>query len=167
MNVREVDHVAVAVHSIPDALRLFMDALGGRFVAGGDDERLEIRTVWIKVGGFKLELMQPLRESSYLARFLERHGQGFHHLTIFVEDVERAIRELEAKGFEVVDTDLSSTRWRETFVRPRSGFGTLIQVVDTDYDRWNEPFPGITLADVLAGRVVWRDNRPQPRDEAG
>jgi len=171
MNVRQVDHVAVAVGSLPDALRLFMDTLGGTFVTGGDTERDDIRTVQLKLGGVKVELMQPIGEDSYLQRFIDKHGQGFHHMTIFVEDLYEAIASLEGAGYEVVDTNPASPLWRETYVRPRSGFGTLLQIVQTDR-AWDGPFDGITLEAILNGDVVWRDDiptlrspeEPRPRD---
>ena len=162
MNVLEVDHVAVAVSSIPEALKLYLDTLGGEFISGGDSPNDDMRTVQLKVGGLKIELMQPIGEDSYLQRFIDRHGQGFHHMTIFVEDILEAIATLEAKGYEVVDTDTSSPLWEETYVRPRSGFGTLIQIVQTDR-RWDEPFEGITLEAILNGDVQWRDNIPTLR----
>jgi methylmalonyl-CoA/ethylmalonyl-CoA epimerase len=88
-----------------------------------------------------------------------------------VEDLYEAIAELEAAGYEVVDTNPASPLWRETYVRPRSGFGTLIQIVQTNRG-WNEPFEGITLEAILNGDVVWRDDiptlrspeEPRPRD---
>jgi methylmalonyl-CoA/ethylmalonyl-CoA epimerase len=163
MKVLQVDHVAVAVNSLPEALRLFAGTLGGTFITGGDSERDDIRTVQLELGGLKIELMQPIGEDSYLQRFIDKHGQGFHHMTVFVEDLFEAIATLEADGYEVVDTDPSSPPWRETYVRPRSGFGTLIQIVQTDR-AWDEPFEGITLAAILDGDVQWRDNIPTLRE---
>lgn len=160
MNQARFDHVAIATWSIREALPLFIDVMGGEFLRGADDERLRIRTLQIKLPpGVKVELMEPLDTSSYLHAFLTRHGPGFHHLTLFFEDIEKVMAHLSAEGFELVDTDLSDPNWRETFIRPRSGFGTLLQLVETDLD-WLEPDPDITVEDVLAGRLVWRNSRP-------
>jgi methylmalonyl-CoA/ethylmalonyl-CoA epimerase len=153
MNVRKVDHIGIAVQSLAEAAKLFVDALGGEFVAGGDDERLRIRTVQIRLGDFKIELMEPLDPDSYLQRFLDRRGPGFHHLTIFVDDVAAAAEALERRGYETVDLDTSSPAWREVYVRPRSGFGTLLQLADTDTS-WDISFPGVTLDAVVDGRVL-------------
>ncbi len=160
--VRTVDHVAVAVPSIAAALPLYQDLLGGRFVMGGDDDERGLRTLQLQLPNVKLELMEPLRPDSGVQRFLDRRGPGFHHMTIFVEDVEQTVTELESEGFEVVDTDLTSPRWRETYLRPRSGFGALLQIVDTDA-RWDMPSDEVTLHDVLEGRAEWHAHRPQLR----
>jgi len=153
------DHVAVAVHDPRDGVALFGDALGGRFLFGGDNDRQGIRIVQIVLpGGMKIELISPLRDDAPVARFLERRGPGVHHITLIFADVEVAVARLTACGYEVVDVELGSPHWREAFVRPRSGLGTLLQLADTTM-RWDEPPPsGITLDDVLAGRVVFTDD---------
>jgi len=157
INVKKIDHVAIAVWSIPEALKLFRDLLGGKFIVGGDDERLGIRTLQLCLPpGVKIELMQPLRVDSYLQLYLEERGEGFHHMTIIVENLEKAIKEFQEQGFEVVGTDLSQAEWRETFLRPKFGFGTLLQVVDTIIN-WDIPLSGIKEEDVLAGRVIWQN----------
>jgi methylmalonyl-CoA/ethylmalonyl-CoA epimerase len=161
--IQSVDHVAIALPSIEPALPLFVDVFGCEYVAGGDDERLGIRTIQLTLAQTKVELMQPLREDSYLQRYLDRHGSGFHHLTVFVADLRDAIDALEGRGFEVVDTNFDPP-WRETYIRPRSAFGTLIQVVEVDetYDPGGaEP----TLGDAVAGRSVWVNARPALRTE--
>jgi methylmalonyl-CoA/ethylmalonyl-CoA epimerase len=158
------DHVAIAVTSIRDAARLFRDVFGAEFVSGGDDERIQIRTAqYLLPPGVKIELMEPMSEESYLHRYLEKRGPGFHHVTAFFDNIEDVISDLTANGIEVVDTDLSDSGWRETYIRPRHGFGTLLQLVDTDRD-WSRPIPGITEEAVLEGRVVWEGSTPRLRD---
>ncbi len=164
--VRDIDHVAVAVESIEDALVLFSDVLGGRFVSGGDDDASGVRAVRVQLPGLRIELLQPLRDDTVLRGYLDRHGQGLHHLTMLVPDLDEAITELEEAGFETTGTNRSRSWWMESYIRPRSGFGALIQIVETD-ERWDVPVPGLTIEDVLAGRAVWRDGRARLRDEDG
>jgi methylmalonyl-CoA/ethylmalonyl-CoA epimerase len=165
MNVRAIDHIAIAVWSIPDALSLFRDILGAKFITGGDDEERGIRILQLSFPpGVKIELMEPLNQESFLHRDLEMRGEGFHHLTLFFDDLEPVIENLPTQGIEIAGTDLRSPGWRETFIRPSSGFGTLLQLTDTTLD-WCEPAPGITAEDVVNGRVVWRDNRPHLKNE--
>jgi methylmalonyl-CoA/ethylmalonyl-CoA epimerase len=163
--VQRFDHVAVAVWDLAEAVPLYRDLLGGELISGGDDDRLHIRTLQLRYPpGVKVELMQPLREDSYLAAYLRRHGPGFHHMTCFVADVAEAAQRLTAAGFETVDTATGNPWWRETFVRPSSGFGTLIQLAATDLE-WTRPVvpEGATVEDVLAGRLVWERSRPRWR----
>jgi methylmalonyl-CoA/ethylmalonyl-CoA epimerase len=163
--LERLDHIGIAVRSIEEALPLFVDVLGAQFVLGGDDPYYGIRTIQLRLEpGVKLELMQPLRDDSYLHGYLDERGQGFHHLTAFVKDIEAFIEEVTANGYEVVDTKLDHPVWKVTYIRPSSGFGTLLQVAQTNTD-WDHPVPGVTLERVLAGEIVWWDERPTPREQ--
>ena len=153
--IDRVDHIGVAVRSIASAVPLYRDAFGGTLMYGGDDRRLGIRSVVYKLANFKIEILEPLSDSSYLADFIEQHGEGFHHITLAVDDVSKTIGDLTGSGFEVVDTDLSSRElWQETYVRPSSGFGLLIQIVKTPIS-WDEQHPSMTVEQVLNGEWLW------------
>ena len=156
MGLRHIDHLGIAVPSIAEAAALFVGLLGGRVTNGGDDPIMGIRTVQLTFeGGFRLELLEPLREDSGVARFLARRGPGFHHMTVMVRDIEAAIAELEQAGFELVDTDLDTDPlWRATYVRPRSGFGILLQVVESPID-WSRSMPDVTLERIVGGELTW------------
>lgn len=121
------DHTAVAVRSLKDALPLFMDALGGEYLMGGDIDGV---WRWFQIrypDGRKLELLEPLGEG-FLSRFLEKHGEGLHHITFKTDDIEWAIARLQDRGYELVDINTSDEHWKEAFVRPSNAFGTLIQI---------------------------------------
>ena len=154
-----VDHVALAMADPGEGVALFGGALGGEFLFGGDNDRQGIRIVQFALpGGMKIELISPLHEDAAVARFLARRGPGVHHITMIFADVEVAVARLTASGYEIVDVDLANPAWREAFVRPRSGCGTLLQLADSTA-RWDRPTDaGITLDDVLAGQVVFTDD---------
>jgi methylmalonyl-CoA/ethylmalonyl-CoA epimerase len=100
-----------------------------------------------------------------VAKFLEKRGEGLHHITFFVDDVVDAEHALHAAGYETVDTHLEDAGWRETYLRPKSGFGALIQLADTDKDSWTEATADYTLEEVLAGEVIWVDGATAARRE--
>jgi methylmalonyl-CoA/ethylmalonyl-CoA epimerase len=155
--VQRIDHIAIAVRDLRPAVALFQGVFGGQFMHGGDDPSLDIRTLQLRLPpGIKIELMTPTKPTSYLQAHIDKKGEGFHHMTILVDDVEHTISELSDAGFGLVDTDLSHPKWRETFVRPSQGFG-LLQVVDSTGD-WATPTTEYTIENVLAGEVVWRNH---------
>jgi methylmalonyl-CoA epimerase len=157
IGVRQFDHVCLAVRDLDRACKLFIDVMGGRFVGGGDNPKLGVRAVQIKMGKVKVELLQPLEPNGYLDRYIDKHGEGFHHITMYVDDVEAADAALNAAGYGTVDLNTDSDDWRETFVRPSSAFGALIQL-STPKDPWPDEIPGLTLETVLAGNVGVLDN---------
>jgi len=122
----ELDHVAVAVHSIKRALRLYRDALGGEYLMGGDSGSWR----WLQVrfpNGGKVELLEPLGEG-FLSRFLEKHGEGLHHMTFKTDDLDAAIEHVRGLGYELVDVNLEGDDWKEAFLRPSGAHGTLVQL---------------------------------------
>jgi methylmalonyl-CoA/ethylmalonyl-CoA epimerase len=125
-----LDHVAVAVNSIKPALSLYRDALGGRYLMGGDEGG---SWRWLQVsypGGGKVELLEPIGDG-FLSRFLERHGEGLHHVTFKTDDIHAAIAQVEARGFELVDVNVDDPHWKEAFVRPSKAHGTLVQIAQS------------------------------------
>jgi len=159
VGTHKLDHVAVAVRDVEHALGLYVDALGAEFVLGGDNDETGNRVVHLALGGFKVELLQPLVPDNLLARTIERRGEGFHHVTFVVDDVAEAINALGEAGVATTGTDLDNPIWRETFVRPRDASGALLQLVATTRD-WSSPVDGIGVDDVLAGRVVFEQAWP-------
>ena len=146
-----LDHVAVAVHSIKAALPLFRDILGGEYLMGGD---VADTWRWFQLrypDGRKIELLEPLGEG-FLTKFLEKRGEGLHHITFKTDDIHAAVEELERSGYELVDKRLDADNWKEAFLRPKSAHGTLIQIAqssmrDEDVGKtWQPPDPDELLA---------------------
>jgi methylmalonyl-CoA/ethylmalonyl-CoA epimerase len=127
----ELDHVAVAVRSIEAALPLFRDALGGDYLMGGNQDEGWRWVQFRYANGGKVELLEP-RGEGFLSRFLERHGEGLHHVTFKTDDIRAAIAEVESRGYELVDVNLDDPRWQEAFLRPSKAHGTLIQLAQSD-----------------------------------
>lgn len=124
-----IDHVAIAVRSIPDALPLFVDALGGSFLFAGDQIDQGFRFAQFRLpGGGKVELVTSLAPGSFVDRFIERRGEGVHHVTFKVPDIHRAIAHLEALGVPLMNVRTDGDDWREAFIHPRDAHGTLVQV---------------------------------------
>jgi methylmalonyl-CoA/ethylmalonyl-CoA epimerase len=124
-----LDHVAVAVHRINDALGLFRDVLGGVPGEGGEGRGFTFQQFTFPGG--KVELLEPRGQDSFLHRFLARRGEGMHHVTFKVQDLPRWAARLRAAGYRVVGEDYEQPEWRELFVHPKSGHGVLIQLAET------------------------------------
>ena len=152
--VTDFDHAAFAVADFRAAVALFVDGLGGTPVMGGDNPQ-GMRAVQVRypapAAGSKAELLTPSDDTAFIARYLERHGPGLHHLTFMVEDVAEAEEAALAAGFPVTGTDLADPDWRETFLRPGSAFGTLIQFANTARPK-PEPLAPDVVAEIIEGR---------------
>lgn len=139
----------MAVRDIPAALDMIR-FMGGVFRDGGDNVRMRFRWVQFTLpGGAKLELIQPLEGNDWLVRHLERRGEGLHHVTFKVFDLEVAVERALAHGMEIT-TYSRTPDWSEAFIHPKSANGVVVQLAQWDDGfRWAESYEA-----VMAGRVV-------------
>jgi len=146
-----LDHAAVAAARIRDLLPLYAGVLGGRLLNGGDNVRVGYRALQLGYSdGSKVELMEPLRGSTFFDKFFAR-GTGLHHLTFKVDDIERAVARLEAVHVPLTGVYLDDPNWREAFIHPRDGHGVLVQLAQAAPGF--PPLAGaMTVEHVLAGR---------------
>jgi hypothetical protein len=123
-----LDHFAVGVNSIDDALGRAARGAGGREVARFTEKSWRGAQAAF-AGGIRLEALEPIEnpEDDFLARFLEHNGEGPHHFTFKVPDIEARIERLRSFGIEPVKIDLSDPNWQECFLHPRLGLGAVIQ----------------------------------------
>jgi methylmalonyl-CoA/ethylmalonyl-CoA epimerase len=154
------DHFAIGTRRIRDALPLWQDTLGGEFTVGADNAEIGWRTVRLRLGDQQcVELIEPLRGSTFFDGFFRRHPSGgLHHVTFLVDDIEAAYTHIEARGYEPFGAD---GQWYQLFVHPRQAGGVLVQLMRRR--AVSEPVtPPMTLADVLAGRGFHGTGIPSP-----
>ena len=134
--VEALDHTAIAVRDIQAALPLYRDLLGG--VPSGFERISDKGFMWMTLrypNGSQVELLAPAGDGGFLHDFLAKHGEGVHHMTFIVGDVRQAVERARAAGLRVVDEDYREPRWQEAFISPRSAFGTIIQLAQTNMDK--------------------------------
>ncbi len=126
--IGKLDHIGIAVKSIAEARKFFEDILGASFMHEGSNEAAGFKLAEFDLNGFTIELLEPLGENSFLHKFLEKRGEGMHHLTFNVPDSRSKIAELKEEGVRIVDeTEWSPTSY-EAFISPRAAHGVLIQL---------------------------------------
>ena len=132
LGVETLDHTAIAVRDIQAALPLYRDLLGG--VPSGFERISNKGFQWMTLrypNGAQVELLAPTSTDGFLHAFLERRGEGAHHMTFIVADLRTAVERARAAGLRVVDEDYSEPKWQEAFISPRSAFGTIVQLAQT------------------------------------
>ena len=127
-----IDHVGIAVHSLEKTLAFFQEVFGAPAAEAVDLPDQGVKACLISVGQTRLELLEPLSADTPVGRFLERRGQGLHHLALHVGDIRKGLETLEARGLELLDREprhgLSGTI---AFIHPRSVYGILTELVET------------------------------------
>ena len=130
-----MDHFSIAVHSIERALDFFSRYLPVEMnwkTTEGYDE--QFRWCDFYVGHVKIELIESARAGSFVERFLERRGEGIHHLSLEVDDLEAMVGPMERDGLRIVDRFDTGNGEKTAFVSPRSALGMLIQFWQVNQD---------------------------------
>jgi catechol 2,3-dioxygenase-like lactoylglutathione lyase family enzyme len=130
-----LDHVAFATRDANDPICRLVGDLGGTVLSGGNAVGFRSMQVFLgdDTGGMKVELLEPwaVEQSDFLERFLTRHGNGAHHLTFKVDDLEAFLPRVSEHGLTPVSVDLRDPQWREAFLLPRDAHGTVVQLADS------------------------------------
>ena len=122
-------HVGIAVRSLDEAIPRWTKSLGFRLVDTITLDSMGLRIAFLEAGGTELELLEPIRPDSTVAKFLEKRGEGIHHLSFHVRDIEAALARAAAAGLELIDRTPreGSHGTKIAFVHPRSLGGVLVE----------------------------------------
>jgi len=126
--IGKLDHIGIAVRSVAEARKFWEGVMGARFMYDHDNPRAGYKLAELDLNGLTVELLEPLGDDSFLHKYLEKKGEGMHHLTFALADVKKTASELKESGVRVVDEIEYSPTSYECFVSPRSSHGVLIQL---------------------------------------
>src|SRR5215470_9627763 len=99
----KLDHIAIAVRSIAQTRKFYEGVLGAEYMYEHDNQQAGFRYAEFDLDGTIIEILEPLREDSFLNKFLDRHGEGFHHITFNVPDARERAAELKSRGVRIID----------------------------------------------------------------
>lgn len=104
MNLTHIEHLGIAVKSLDTAIPYYENVLGLKCYAIEEVADQKVKTAFFKIGQTKIELLEPTSPESAVAKFIEKKGEGIHHLAFAVDDgVANALAEVEAKGVQLID----------------------------------------------------------------
>jgi len=126
--IQKIDHIGIAVSDLDEALKLYRDTLGLEVEHTEDFEGMKI--AFIPIGDTEFELLQPTDPNSALAKFIEKRGTGVQHIAVRVDDVEKSLEELKAKGLRVIDEKPRPGAGGASiaFFHPKSTLGVLLEI---------------------------------------
>ncbi|MBI5445178.1 MAG: VOC family protein [Deltaproteobacteria bacterium] len=137
MKATEIDHLCFAVRDLEAAMAVYEDTLGLECDGVYTAESEKIRVARYYLGSVALELMEPTEPDSEVGRFLEKKGEGLFLISYRVEDAEKGLKELNAKGYKTIDhkpRELMGNRYAFA-APPKVMCGILTEILDGDFDR--------------------------------
>jgi methylmalonyl-CoA/ethylmalonyl-CoA epimerase len=128
----EIDHVAIAVRDLESAIAYYHDTYGVDVEHREVVESDGVEEALLKVADSYVQLLTPVRDDSPVARYLDKRGEGIHHVAYRVESCAEALERVKAQGHRVIDESPrpGSRGTTVAFVHPKTAFGTLIELVE-------------------------------------
>ena len=127
-----LEHIGIAVSNIDEALNVYEKILGLKVEDKKIIEEEEIKTTTLLAGKLKIELMEPLTEKSAVARFIDKRGEGVHHIAVTVSNLEDFLKYLKKKGLKTVTEKpkISVLGYKMTFLHPKSTRKVLLELCE-------------------------------------
>ncbi|MCM3617564.1 methylmalonyl-CoA epimerase [Sutcliffiella horikoshii] len=127
--IKNVNHIGIAVSSIETALPFYTETLGLAFEAVEHVAEQRVRVAFINAGNCKLELLEPTSPDSPIAKFIEKRGEGIHHVALSVESIEDRIQEMIEKGIPMIDkkSRVGAGGADIAFMHPKASNGVLVE----------------------------------------
>ena len=128
--IKQISHLGIAVKDLEEAREFYRSVFkleSSEPIIGGEGT---IKVSLVEVGNAVIELLQPLGSEGVMAKFLEKRGEGFHHICYEVDDINAEIASLKAAGIEVLGEPRPGAEGMSVFLHPRGTHGVLVELVE-------------------------------------
>ncbi|MDY6148146.1 MAG: methylmalonyl-CoA epimerase [Porphyromonas sp.] len=132
MNLSHIEHIGIAVKSISESLPFFEEVLGLKCYNIEEVADQKVKTAFLQIGQTKLELLEPTSNESPIAKFLDKRGEGIHHIAFATPDCGEALKDAENKGVQLIDMEprKGAEGLNIGFLHPKSAHGLLLELCD-------------------------------------
>jgi len=130
--IEKINHIAIAVENLDEEIKRYRDILGLEFHGTEEVVEQKVRTAFFDVGGVHIELLEPTSPDSPISKFLEKKGQGIHHIAFQVGDIVQTIETMKERGVRMLDEKPrnGANRTRIAFAHPKSLGGVLTEFTE-------------------------------------
>ncbi len=129
----KLDHIGVAVKQLESALKVYTEGLGLQLLHVEEVPEEKVKVAILDAGGVHIELLEGLGADSPVWKYIEKRGEGIHHIAFNVEDIEKVSDELKNKGFRLVYEEpklVSGGKRKVNFIHPKTAHGVLIEIME-------------------------------------
>ncbi len=129
---KKIDHIGIAVKSLEASLPLYTEHLKLKLLGIEEVESEGVKVAFLKVGESKIELLEPLNNESPIAKFIEKKGEGIHHIALGVDDIKNRVKEIKEKGLRMINDEPKTGAGgaQIAFMHPKSTGGVLYELCE-------------------------------------
>ena len=130
--LKKVDHIGIAVKNLDETIPYYTETLGLTLLKVEEVASESVRVAFVDAGNVKLELLEPMSEQSAIYSFIEKKGEGIHHIAFEVDGIEERMEELRTKGIRILSEKpkVGAGGAQVAFLHPKSSFGVLYELCD-------------------------------------
>lgn len=129
---KQIAHIGIAVHNIDESLPFYTDLLGLTLEKTEEVTSEQVKVAFLKIGESRIELLEPLHEDSAINKFLQRKGEGIHHLALEVDNINVRLASLKANGIKLINEQAKqgANNSQIAFLHPKSTNGVLFELCE-------------------------------------
>ena|SRR6056297_804332 len=130
--VKGISHIGIAVRSLEEQIPYYRDLLGLEMTGIETVEDQKVKVAFFLVGDTRIELLEPISENSPIAKFIDKKGQGIHHLAYKVDSCNESLEKMEKNGYRLIDKNSRKGAGGHDigFLHPKSTFGVLTEITE-------------------------------------
>ena len=130
MNFTHIEHIGIAVKNLNDSIKFYEEVFGLKCYGIEEVKDQKVKTAFFKIGGTKIELLQSTSSDGPIGKFIEKRGEGIHHIALASDDVNSDIKELKEKNIKLIDENprKGAEGLNIAFLHPKSTFGVLTEI---------------------------------------
>lgn len=129
MNIKHIEHIGIAVKNLTEAIKFYEEVLGLKCYAVEEVADQKVRTAFFMIGQTKIELLESTSPEGPIAKFIDKKGEGIHHIAFAVDELKDTLDELKSKNVTLIDSEgrKGAEGLNIAFVHPKSTFGVLTE----------------------------------------
>ena len=132
MNLSHIEHIGIAVKSLDESIKFYEDILGLKCYAIEEVADQKVKTAFFQIGQTKIELLESTDPEGPIGKFIEKSGEGIHHIAFAAKDLPTSLNELKTKGIKLIDENprKGAEGLNIAFLHPKSTFGVLTELCE-------------------------------------
>ena len=130
MNLTHIEHIGIAVKNLNEAIKFYEEVFGLKCYAIEEVEDQKVKTAFFQIGETKIELLESTEPDGPIGKFIEKRGEGIHHIAFATDDINSSLKKLKEKDIRLIDEKArkGAESLNIAFLHPKSTFGVLTEI---------------------------------------